>query len=43
MVAELAGVVRQRDGEVRALCDQLNADARLSGDEADAACVGGSQ
>ena len=43
VVAELAGVVRQRDGEVRALCDQLNADARLSGDEADAACVGGSQ
>ena len=38
VVAELSGAVRQRDAEVVALCEQVNAERRLSGDDSNQAC-----
>ena len=38
LVAELGGDLRRRDAEVAALCDQVNIERRLSGDDSDPAC-----
>lgn len=38
VVAELGGDLRRRDAEVAALCDQVNIERRLSGDDSDQAC-----
>ncbi|WP_148293258.1 hypothetical protein [Comamonas sp. B-9] len=38
VVAELGGHLRRRDAEVAALCDQVNIERRLSGDDSDQAC-----
>ena len=38
VVAILGGDLKQRDAEVAALCDQVNIERRLSGDESDKAC-----
>ena len=38
MVASLGGDLRRRDAEVAALCDQVNIERRLSGDDSDQAC-----
>ena len=38
VVASLGGDLRRRDAEVVALCDQVNIERRLSGDESDQAC-----
>ncbi len=38
VVAELSGDLRRRDAEVAALCDQVNIERRLSGDDSDQAC-----
>jgi glucose/arabinose dehydrogenase len=38
VVASLGGDLRRRDAEVAALCDQVNIERRLSGDDSDQAC-----
>ena len=38
VVASLGGSLRRRDAEVAALCDQVNIERRLSGDESGRAC-----
>ncbi|UXC19996.1 hypothetical protein [Comamonas squillarum] len=38
VVASLGGDLRRRDAEVAALCDQVNIERRLTGDESDQAC-----
>ena len=38
VVAELGGALKQRDAEVAALCDQVNIERRLSGDDSNQAC-----
>ncbi|WP_313332164.1 hypothetical protein [Comamonas sp.] len=38
VVASLGGDLRRRDAEVAALCDQVNIERRLSGDDSDPAC-----
>ncbi len=38
VVASLGGDLKQRDAEVAALCDQVNIERRLSGDDSDQAC-----
>ncbi len=38
VVARLGGDLRRRDAEVAALCDQVNIERRLSGDDSDQAC-----
>jgi glucose/arabinose dehydrogenase len=38
VVASLGGYLRRRDAEVAALCDQVNIERRLSGDDSDQAC-----
>ncbi|MCD2164885.1 hypothetical protein [Comamonas koreensis] len=40
VVASLGGDLRRRDAEVAALCDQVNIERRLSGDDSDQACIG---
>ncbi|MBB6578020.1 putative membrane protein YqiK [Comamonas odontotermitis] len=40
VVAELGGALKQRDAEVAALCDQVNIERGLNGDEGDQACRG---
>jgi len=40
VVASLGGDLRRRDAEVAALCDQVNIERRLSGDDSDQACRG---
>ncbi|MFA9287553.1 hypothetical protein ACCQ08_22430 [Comamonas sp. SY3] len=40
VVASLGGDLRRRDAEVAALCDQVNIERRLSGDDSDQACAG---
>ncbi|MFA9285740.1 hypothetical protein ACCQ08_13210 [Comamonas sp. SY3] len=39
VVASLGGDLRRRDAEVAALCDQVNIERRLSGDDSDQACT----
>jgi glucose/arabinose dehydrogenase len=38
VVASLGGDLRRRDAEVAALCDQVNIERRLTGDDSDQAC-----
>ncbi|MEJ5125873.1 hypothetical protein WH367_07415 [Comamonas sp. MYb21] len=38
VVASLGGDLKRRDAEVAALCDQVNIERRLSGDDSDQAC-----
>ena len=38
VVAELGGALKQRDAEVAAMCDQVNIERGLSGDDSDQAC-----
>jgi len=40
VVASLGGDLRRRDAEVAALCDQVNIERRLSGNDSDQACRG---
>ena len=40
VVTELSGDLRRRDAEVAALCDQVNIERRLSGDDSIQACSG---
>ncbi|WP_312417728.1 hypothetical protein [Comamonas sp.] len=40
VVASLGGDLRRRDAEVAALCDQVNIERRLIGDDSDQACIG---
>ncbi len=40
VVASLGGDLKRRDAEVAALCDQVNIERRLSGDDSDQACGG---
>ena len=40
VVASLGGNLRRRDAEVAALCDQVNIERRLSGDDSNQACAG---
>jgi len=39
VVAELGGHLRRRDAEVAALCNQVNTERRLGGDDTDKACA----
>ncbi|MGE8493633.1 hypothetical protein [Comamonas sp.] len=39
VVASLGGDLRRRDAEVAALCDQVNIERRLRGDDSDQACL----